>query len=111
MKVGIVGLGYRMEYLAGLFTDLVPGFRLVGYVDPTPAGLPGLRRRGIATGPAYESIEALTKAEAPDLLMIGSPNHMHLRAHPPRARARPQGLLRKAGRDYGGGDAGARSGS
>jgi predicted dehydrogenase len=78
MKVGIVGLGYRMEYLAGLFTDLAPGFRLVGYVDPTPAGLPGLRQRGIATGPAYESIEALAKAEAPDLLMIGSPNHLHL---------------------------------
>jgi predicted dehydrogenase len=78
MKVGIVGLGYRMEYLAGLFTDRVPGFRVVGYVDPTPAGLPGLRRRGIATGSAYESIEALAKAEAPDLLMIGSPNHMHL---------------------------------
>src|SRR5215208_208652 len=78
MKAGIVGLGYRMEYLAGLFTDLVPGFRIVGYVDPSPAGLPGLRQRAITTGPAYESIEALTKAEAPDLLMIGSPNHMHL---------------------------------
>jgi hypothetical protein len=36
MKVGIVGLGYRMEYLAGLFTALAPGFRIVGYVDPPP---------------------------------------------------------------------------
>jgi predicted dehydrogenase len=78
MKVGIVGLGYRMEYLAGLFTTLAPGFRIVGYVDPTPAGLPGLQERGIATGPAYESIEALNKAESPDVLMIGSPNHLHL---------------------------------
>ena len=65
MKVGIVGLGYRMEYLAGLFTDLVPGFCMVGYVDPTPAGLPGLRKRGIATGPAYESIEALRRRKRP----------------------------------------------
>jgi predicted dehydrogenase len=79
MKVGIVGLGYRMEYLAQVFTTLVPGFRIVGYVDPEPAGLPGLQARGIATGPAYESIEALAAAEAPDLLMIGSPNHLHLR--------------------------------
>jgi predicted dehydrogenase len=78
MKVGIVGLGYRMEYLAGLFTALAPGFRVVGYVDPTPAGLPGLQERGIPTGTAYESIEALAKAESPDLLMIGSPNHLHL---------------------------------
>jgi predicted dehydrogenase len=51
---------------------------VVGYVDPTPAGLPGLRQRGIATGPAYDSIEALAKAEAPDFLMIGSPNPMHV---------------------------------
>jgi hypothetical protein len=44
MKVGIVGLGFRLGYLARVFTAL----------------------------------EALLAGEQLDLLMIGSPNHMHL---------------------------------
>ncbi|RFB80325.1 Gfo/Idh/MocA family protein [Methylovirgula sp. 4M-Z18] len=78
MKVGVVGLGYRLEYLVRVFSVLIPDFQLVGYVDPSPAGLPGLRQHGIDPGQSYESIDALAKAAPLDLLMIGSPNHLHL---------------------------------
>lgn len=78
MKAAIIGLGYRLEHVAKIFAATVPGFRLVGHVDPAPAGLPGLARAGVDAGPAYADIAALMRAEKPDLLMIGSPNFLHL---------------------------------
>jgi len=78
MKVGIVGLGFRMEYLARVFTALVPGFEIAGYVDPSPAGLPGLRKHGIAPGRKFDSIQAMAASGPLDILMVGSPNHLHL---------------------------------
>lgn len=78
MKVGIVGLGFRMEYLTRVFTALVPGFEVVGYVDPTPAGLPGLAKAGIGAGRSFATIGALANAGPLDMLMVGSPNHLHL---------------------------------
>ncbi len=39
MKVAIIGLGYRLGYLAHVFRELDPDFRIVGYVDPDPAGM------------------------------------------------------------------------
>lgn len=50
---------------------------MAGYVDPAPAGLPALTEQGISAGKSYGTIEALNAAEAPDLLLIGSPNHLH----------------------------------
>ncbi len=78
MKVGIVGLGFRLGYLGEIFKDIDPEFEIVGYVDPEPAGLPQLERAGISVGQKYDSPEALVAANTLDLLMIGSPNHLHL---------------------------------
>ncbi|QEN87528.1 Gfo/Idh/MocA family oxidoreductase [Labrys sp. KNU-23] len=78
MKVGIIGLGYRMGYLARIFSLMVPGFTVVGYVDPAPAGLGYMKEHGIAAGHVHDSPEALLAAEKLDLLMVGSPNAMHL---------------------------------
>ena len=78
MKVGIVGLGFRLGYLGEIFKDIDPEFEIVGYVDPEPAGLPQLQRAGISVGQKYDTPEALIAAETFDLLMIGSPNHLHL---------------------------------
>jgi len=78
MKIGIIGLGFRLGYLARVIRHEFPDARLVGYVDPAPAGLSILTEAEIAPGPAYDSITALNRAERPDLLMIGSPNHLHL---------------------------------
>ncbi|WP_454813125.1 Gfo/Idh/MocA family protein [Labrys neptuniae] len=78
MKVGIIGLGYRMSYLARIFSLMVPGFTVVGYVDPAPAGLGYMKEHGIEAGQVHDSPEALLTAEKLDLLMVGSPNAMHL---------------------------------
>jgi predicted dehydrogenase len=78
MKAAIVGLGYRLELLAKIFKATVPDFRLVGYVDPEPAGLPGLVAAGIDAGTSYDDLGEMLRKEKPDLLMIGSPNFLHL---------------------------------
>ncbi|MGO7447050.1 Gfo/Idh/MocA family protein [Rhizobium ruizarguesonis] len=78
MKVGIIGLGFRLGYLGYVFKAIDSSFDIVGYVDPEPAGLPGLTEKGISVGKAYGSPEELLASEKLDLLMIGSPNHLHL---------------------------------
>jgi len=78
MKVGIVGLGFRLGYLAHVFTAEVPGFEVVGYVDPEPAGKAYAEEHGVSVGKSYETLEAMLQSEQLDLLMVGSPNHLHL---------------------------------
>lgn len=78
MRVGIIGLGFRLGYLGHVFSALDATFEIAGYVDPAPAGLATLREHGISAGRAYASPQELVARETLDLLMIGSPNHMHL---------------------------------
>ncbi|SHF10942.1 Predicted dehydrogenase [Kaistia soli DSM 19436] len=78
MKVGIVGLGYRLGYLARIFSASLPDFDVVGYVDPEPAGLSYTKQFDVPVGKAYGSLEELLAGETLDLLMVGSPNHLHL---------------------------------
>lgn len=78
MRVGIIGLGFRLGYLSYVFKAIDESFEIAGYVDPEPAGLPGLIEQGISAGKAYATPQELIANEKIDLLMIGSPNHMHL---------------------------------
>jgi predicted dehydrogenase len=78
MKVGIVGLGFRLGYVVPLFVAAHPDFEIVGYVDPGPAGLPRMQKANVSPGKSYGSLEALLANEELDLLMVGSPNRMHL---------------------------------
>lgn len=78
MRVGIVGLGYRLAYLARVFSAASDDFEIVGHVDPAPAGLPYVREHGVSVGRAYADMDALIEDGDLDLLMIGSPNHLHL---------------------------------
>jgi len=78
MKVGIIGLGFRLGYLGYVFKSVDESFEIVGYVDPEPAGLLGLVEKGISVGKAYASPQELIANEKLDLLMIGSPNLFHL---------------------------------
>jgi predicted dehydrogenase len=50
---------------------------LAGYVDPRPVGLPILAERDIAPGKSYPGVAALFADGPFDLVMIGSPNHLH----------------------------------
>lgn len=78
MRVGIVGLGYRLGYLARVFTEVVPGFVVAAHVDPDPAGLEYMRKHGISAGDSHVSLDDMLRRDDLDLLMVGSPNHMHL---------------------------------
>ena len=78
MKVGIVGLGYRLGYLARVFTEVLPGFTVVAYVDEAPAGLAIMQEHGISAGTRHASLAAMLDAVDLDLLMVGSPNLFHL---------------------------------
>ena len=78
MRVGIVGLGFRLGYLGYVFKAIDESFDIAGYVDPAPAGLPDLIEKGVSPGRAYGTAEEMIAAERLDLLMVGSPNHLHL---------------------------------
>jgi predicted dehydrogenase len=78
MKVAIIGLGFRMASVARCFLAADPDFTITGYYDPSPSGLPELTALGIDTGIARDSVEALIGAGGFDVLMVGSPNHLHL---------------------------------
>jgi len=53
-------------------------FEVAGFVDPSPAGQAMAAAEGIESGQAFASVEALYAAGPLDLVMIGSPNHLHL---------------------------------
>ncbi len=78
MRVGIIGLGYRLGYLARVFSAARDDFHVVAYVDPAPAGLPYATEHGVSVGKRYDSLDEMLDAEQLDLLMVGSPNHLHL---------------------------------
>ncbi len=69
MKVGIVGLGFRMSNVVNEFHKVDPEFHIAGYVDPAPAGLPNLHTFGIEPGPSFASLDDMLKNADFDLLM------------------------------------------
>ena len=78
MRVGIIGLGYRLGYLARVFSAARDDFSVVAYVDDAPAGLSYAQEHGVSVGKQYGSLDAMLDNEQLDLLMVGSPNHLHL---------------------------------
>lgn len=78
MKVGIVGLGFRMAHVAKEFKRADADFTIVGYADPAPAGLDTLTEFGIGAGAAHDRLDDLLAVGGFDLLMVGSPNFLHL---------------------------------
>lgn len=78
MKVGICGLGLRMAYLAKVFDQHSADVEIVAFADPSPVGLPYLREHGVSVGTAYGNLTDMLENETPELLMVGSPNHLHL---------------------------------
>ncbi len=77
-RIGVIGLGQRIAHVLAAMKEIGWSLRLDGYVDPAPIGLPILENAGIVFGRSYLDVEALIAAGPYDLLMIGSPNHLHL---------------------------------
>lgn len=72
MKVGIIGLGARIASLLPRFRAANPAFTVTAVCDPH------LDRLGDMDALTYTDPADMLAAHKFDLLLIGSPNHMHL---------------------------------
>lgn len=78
MKTAIVGLGARISHVAVKLREQLPEADFTSYCDPNPAGLAMLQKHTGCVPAAYDTLVEMLAAEKPDLLMVGSPNFMHL---------------------------------
>lgn len=77
LKLVVAGLGRRIATVIRHLHAATP-VEIAGYCDPDPIGLAAVREAGILVGPAHASVPALLDSVPADLLMVGSPNHLHL---------------------------------
>ena len=77
-RIGVIGLGQRIAHVLAAMKEVGWDLRLDGYVDPAPIGLPILEDAGILHGGRLPDVQTLIADGPYDLLMIGSPNHLHL---------------------------------
>lgn len=78
LRLAVIGLGQRIAHVLKACAEVGWRFEVAGYVDPSPVGLPILAEADIAPGESYKSVEALLADGPYDLVLIGSPNHLHL---------------------------------
>ncbi len=79
MKVGVVGFGNRITHVFLEFKNINPDFSLVAFVDPQPIGKKFAEQHNFFPSKQYSSLEKMLEKENLDLLMVGSPNHLHLK--------------------------------
>ncbi len=77
-RIGVIGLGQRIAHVLAAMKEVGWSLDIAGYCDPAPIGLPILKDHDIAAGRSYPDAQALLKDGPFDLVMIGSPNHLHL---------------------------------
>ncbi len=78
MKTGYVGLGARIANVSNCLQEVSGDLDPCAYVDPTPAGLKHVEAKCGHSLTAYTDLDRMIRQEKLDLLMIGSPNFMHL---------------------------------
>jgi len=76
-RIAVIGLGQRIAHVLAAMKEVGWDFEIAGYSDPAPVGVPILAEHGIEPGRAYAGAHALLKDGPFDLVMIGSPNHLH----------------------------------
>ena len=76
-RIGVIGLGQRIAHVLRAMEEVGWKLNVAGYVDPAPVGLPILAERDISPGRSYAGLAALLADGPFDLVMIGSPNHLH----------------------------------
>jgi predicted dehydrogenase len=77
-RIAVIGLGQRIASVLAAMKEVGWDLRLDGYVDPNPVGASILQFAGILPGRSFEAPQQLLAAGPYDLVMIGSPNHLHL---------------------------------
>ncbi|MBS0361137.1 MAG: Gfo/Idh/MocA family oxidoreductase [Proteobacteria bacterium] len=76
-RIGVIGLGQRIAHVLAAMVEVGWRLEVAGQADPAPVGAPILAQAGIPMGRDFESPEALLAAGPYDLVMVGSPNHLH----------------------------------
>lgn len=76
-RIGVIGLGQRIAHVLAAMQEVGWSLELAAYCDPAPVGAPILAEAGVAMGRAFETPQDLLAAGPYDLVMIGSPNHLH----------------------------------
>ena len=79
MKVGAVGLGSRTATVFNELLKINSNINMIAYVDPFPIGKQLAQKNNFLPSKSYETLSEMIKNEKLDLLMIGSPNHLHLK--------------------------------
>ncbi len=77
-RIGIIGLGQRIAHVLGAMAETGWNMDVAGYADAAPVGMPILQEFGVPAGRAYADEQALLQDGPFDLVMIGSPNHLHM---------------------------------
>ena len=78
MKIGVVGFGNRIAHVFHELKQINPDVDLVAYVDPQPIGKTYAVKNNFFPQKKYQTLNEMITNEKLDLLMIGSPNHLHL---------------------------------
>lgn len=76
-RIAVIGLGQRIAHVLAAMKEVGWDLRVDGYVDEHPVGAPILEAAGILPGRPFATPETLLAAGPYDLVMIGSPNHLH----------------------------------
>jgi predicted dehydrogenase len=76
-RIGVIGLGQRIAHVLAAMREVGWSLKVAGQVDPAPVGAQILAAAGIAGGPSFAT-PAEVLAQGPfDLVMVGTPNHLH----------------------------------
>ena len=76
MRIAVAGVGKRSVKVLTYLRAAMPEIQIVGYVDPSDALVPDLGEE--AAIHAFGDVDAMLTATMPDMLFVGSPNHLHL---------------------------------
>jgi predicted dehydrogenase len=78
LRFGVIGLGQRMAHVLRAIKRADGPFEILAYHDPEAHGLDILTEEGIPSGRAAASAEEVARTKDLELILIGSPNHLHL---------------------------------
>jgi predicted dehydrogenase len=77
-RIAVIGMGQRIAHVLAAMKEVGWRLQVVAHVDPAPVGAPILAAAGIDPGRACAGVAELLAGGPYDLVMIGSPNHLHL---------------------------------
>ncbi|WP_332764230.1 Gfo/Idh/MocA family protein [Phenylobacterium sp.] len=76
-RIGVIGLGQRIAHVLAAMKEVGWSLEVAAHVDPAPVGAPILAAVGIDQGRVCADVSELLAGGPYDLVMIGTPNHLH----------------------------------